>query len=264
MNLTKYFMIGEPMDDTFGPADLPPIWNLKKYDDDNTTMNWDGATYDAYSVVIDSALGVIGGEPHDKEDFLREVDWLLEYLREKPVPKWPFELDDTLVAQGSAVFAANCAGCHDSERTLQSILLAEVGTSSDRLDTWNKEAAIKANKVVEEMGITRKGLVEETLTGYLAVKLDGIWLRGPYLHNGSVPSLKDLLSPVESRPVVFHKGYDVYDKKNVGFVTTGPQAEKYGTRLDTRLKGNRNIGHTYGTSLSEEDKWALIEYLKTL
>ena len=264
MNLTKYFMIGEPMDDTFGPADLPPIWNLRKYDGDDTTMNWDGATYDAYSVVIDSALGVIGGPPHDNDAFLEEVDWLLEYLRNKQAPKWPFELDEGLAQKGSHIFAANCARCHDSERTLKSVPLSEVGTSSDRLDTWNKQAAIKANKVVEEMGIKRKGLVEETLTGYLAVRLDGIWLRAPYLHNGSVPSLVDLLSPVESRPVVFYKGYDVYDKKRVGFVTTGPEAQRHGTKLDTRLKGNHNFGHTFGTELADEDKQALIEYLKTL
>ena len=61
-------------------------------------------------------------------------------------------------------------------------------------------AAIKANRIVGEMGIQRRGLVEEDLAGYKIPFLEGIWLRGPYLHNGSVPSLRDLLEAPAARP----------------------------------------------------------------
>jgi hypothetical protein len=114
------------------------------------------------------------------------------------------------------------------------------------------------------MGIERKGLVEEPLTGYVAQYLDGIWLRAPYLHNGSVPTLRDLLKPVNQRPQVFYRGYDLYDPVNVGFVSTGPQAEKVGTMLDVSQRGNGNEGHTFGTDLPDAEKDALVEYLKTL
>ena len=97
--------------------------------------------------------------------------------------------------------------------------MAEVGTDRNRLDSWNKDAAVAANKVVSDMGLERKGLVEETLNGYVASFLDGIWLRSPYLHNGSVPTLRDLLEPVEQRPKVFYRGYDLLDGEKVGFVT---------------------------------------------
>ena len=55
--------------------------------------------------------------------------------------------------------------------------------------------------------------------GYANSPLDGLWLRGPYLHNGSVPTLRDLLEPSDKRPVKFYRGYDVYDQKKVGFVS---------------------------------------------
>jgi hypothetical protein len=107
-------------------------------------------------------------------------------------------------------------------------------------------------------------LVENEPSGYIAAFLDGIWLRAPYLHNGSVPSLRDLLSPVAERPKLFYRGYDVYDPVKVGFVTEGEEAERVGTRYDVSERASGNQGHEYGTDLSAKEKDALIEYLKTL
>jgi hypothetical protein len=98
--------------------------------------------------------------------------------------------------------------------------------------------------------------------GYANAPLDGIWLRAPYLHNGSVPTLRALLFP-EERPEEFYRGYDVYDWVNVGFVSSGPDAEREGVRFSTRERGNSNTGHMYGTTLQPDEKLALIEYLKT-
>ena len=122
------------------------------------------------------------------------------------------------------------------------IPLAEIGTDRNRLDSWNKNAAVIANKVVTDMGIERKGLVEATLDGYIAAFLDGIWLRAPYLHNGSVPSLRDLLEPAANRPTTFYRGYDVYDPVKVGFVTEGAEAERLGTELDVGAESQRQSG----------------------
>jgi Cytochrome c len=265
MNLTKYFMIKLPMDDTFGPTDMPSNWNLQKYKwDKGHRMNYAGDSHDAYSVIMDSAMGLLGAPPHDKEKFLGEVKWLHEYLGNLPAPKYPFAIDHTKAAQGKALFDANCAACHGSERTGTPMPIAEIGTDRGRLDSWNKSAAIAANKVVKAVGLERKGLVEEDLKGYVIQFLDGIWLEAPYLHNGSVPTLYDLLQPAASRPKVFYRGYDVYDQKKVGFITEGADAERTGTKHDTTLRGNGNQGHEYGTSLTDEEKMTLIEYLKTL
>ena len=96
---------------------------------------------------------------------------------------------------------------------------------------------------------------------YLARPLDGVWATGPYLHNGSVPSLWHLLHP-DQRPKTFITGNREYDPAKVGYSTTGN-----GWTFDTSQPGNSNIGHEgtrYGTSLEENQKDALIEYLKTI
>jgi mono/diheme cytochrome c family protein len=265
MNLTKYFMIRWPMDDSFGPTDMPSVWNLKKYvHEKGHRMNFAGDSHDVYSVVVDSALGLMGAEPKNRSEFLAEVDWLVDYLKNKPAPKFPFPVDAARAAQGKAVFDANCAACHASARTGTVVPLNEIGTDRGRIDTWGKQAAIEANKVVRDMGIERKGLVEAPLTGYVAQFLDGIWLRAPYLHNGSVPSLADLLMPPAQRPQQFWRGHDVYDPVRAGFVAQGDAAERAGTLYDTRQRGNGNGGHAFGTALPDADKAALLEYLKTL
>ena len=265
MNLTKYFMIRWPMDDSFGPTDMPSVWNLKKYrPEQGNRMNWAGDSHDARSVIMDSALGLLGAEPHSKRDFLGQIDWLLDYLGRQPAPNYPFAIDAGLAARGQAVFGDHCAACHAGDRVGNVIPLNLVKTDPGRLGTWNERAAREANRVVADMGIERRGLVEAPLDGYVAQFLDGIWLRAPYLHNGSVPSLRDLLLAPELRPKVFWRGYDVYDPERVGFVSQGAAAERGGSRHDTTLRGNGNGGHAFGTALPEADKTALIEYLKTL
>lgn len=97
---------------------------------------------------------------------------------------------------------------------------------------------------------------------YRARPLNGIWATGPFLHNGSVPTLYDLLLPESKRPNVFYVGNREFDAVKVGPVTTaGPATSKF----DTSLRGNSNKGHDYGTStMTDEQRWALVEYMKTL
>ncbi|MFT3770923.1 MAG: cytochrome c [Minicystis sp.] len=98
------------------------------------------------------------------------------------------------------------------------------------------------------------------LRAYKARPLNGIWASAPYLHNGSVPSLYDLLLPAASRPARFAVGRWEYDPRKVGYVSDGTVPFV----VDTSLAGNSNRGHEYGTKLSEADRLALIEFLKTL
>ena len=193
-----------------------------------------------------------------------QIDWLVKYLSEKQAPKYPFPIKEGLAKTGKAIFDSNCAACHASERTGTRVPVEEVGTDRERLKSWSKQAAIESNKVVRAFGIERRGLVENEPSGYIAAFLDGIWLRAPYLHNGSVPSLRDLLKRVAERPKVFYRGYDVYDPENVGFVTQGPEAQRIGTKYDVSERASGNQGHEHGVNLTGAEKDALIEYLKTL
>ena len=118
---------------------------------------------------------------------------------------------------------------------------------------------------MKAFGIERKGLVEDELIGYNVPFLDGIWLRAPYLHNGSVPTLRDLLNPPAERPAVFWRGHDVYDQVKVGFFTDEAHgAQEKGSRHDVTARSNGNGGHLFGTTLPEAEKDTLVEYLKTL
>ena len=138
MNLTKYFMLELPMDDSFGPDDIPPIWNLKKYSVPGTTMNHSGDSHDAFSVIIDSALGVLGAAPKDNDEFLGHIKWLQDYLSNLPPPKYPFSIDAARAEAGKAVFDQHCASCHASDKTGRRMPLAGIDTDKERIGTWNK------------------------------------------------------------------------------------------------------------------------------
>jgi hypothetical protein len=105
---------------------------------------------------------------------------------------------------------------------------------------------------------------------YKARPLNGIWATPPYLHNGSVPNLYALLSPVAERPKTFYLGNREYDPVNVGYRM---EAFPGGFKLDTSIRGNSNSGHEFnkgsgkgiiGPLLTPDERRALIEYLKTL
>jgi hypothetical protein len=97
---------------------------------------------------------------------------------------------------------------------------------------------------------------------YESRALRGIWATAPYLHNGSVPNLWELLKPANQRTITFLAGNRVYDPRNVGFMTD-QSPFKNAAFVVNPTNGNGNGGHEYGTNLSENERWAIIEYLKT-
>lgn len=99
------------------------------------------------------------------------------------------------------------------------------------------------------------------IDSYKARPINGIWASAPYLHNGSVPTIYDLLLPAAQRPPQFYVGNIELDLKKVGHVSTAtPNASLF----DVSLPGNSNAGHEYGTALSDNERWALVEYIKSL
>jgi hypothetical protein len=101
---------------------------------------------------------------------------------------------------------------------------------------------------------------------YKAQALHGIWATAPYLHNGSVPNLFELLLPPPMRSMRFTVGSREFDPQRVGFQTDKPGFFVFRVLDDrgNRIAGNSNQGHEFGTSLTEEEKLQLIEYLKSL
>jgi mono/diheme cytochrome c family protein len=119
----------------------------------------------------------------------------------------------------------------------------------------------------ETLTIEKGTLLANTLErgAYEARVLQGIWAAAPYLHNGSVPTLAELLKPAAQRTSQFSVGAR-YDVDNVGLAATqdGASPPRAVTDCSDLNSGNSKCGHEYGTSLSEQDKKALLEYLKTL
>lgn len=254
-----FFELPLQQDATVGTADLPTLWNQRVRD--GLWLHWDGNNDSVEERNRSAALGA-GANPDslDEESLRRVADWILDF----PPPAIPTgKVDSARIEAGRQIYQANCAQCHalDGQHVGQVTPLTEIGTDSARLESFTPELA-------ERMKTLGSGQAWQfshfrKTEGYANLPLDGVWLRSPYLHNGSVPTLRDLLAPSEQRPAEFYRGYDEYDFDDVGFVTSGPAAERSGVRFDTREKGNGNQGHTYGTTLPESQKTDLIEFLKT-
>ena len=181
------------------------------------------------------------------------------------------------------------------QRIFQEMGLFDPGREEERMDwdgyrvTWedlSRENAEHFEFIAAEKGEPRTySSVFEALKrardsivrlGYRARPLNGVWATAPFLHNGSVPNLYELLSPVSERSRRFYRGNREFDPKHVGYLK---HSFKHGFEFDTSITGNHNTGHEFrnrrpdeakfvkgviGPGLTHEERMALIEYLKTL
>ena len=247
-------------DKAVGTVDLPSLWNQKIRD--GMWLHWDGNNNLITERNKSAAIGAGCSESSlDLPSMKRVEDWIWALSP----PMFPAaHIDRTFALAGAAVFKFHCANCHESGggRVGQVTPVAELRTDPERVNCFSPALAAKMNTL--GAGRPWKFSHFRKTDGYAAMPLDGVWLRAPYLHNGSVPTIRDLLEKPENRPSVFWRGYDVYDYKSLGFIWSGTEAETAGFRYDTSVRGNSNAGHAYGTELKAKDKEALLEYLKTL
>ena len=258
-NPFKFTTLEQPIDSTIGNADMTPLWNMKARR--GMALHWDGMNTVYREVLLSSGLG--NGATLSSIE-VETIDRLGAWFDDLQPPKFPFPVDAALAEQGRGIFDNTCSTCHAAggARTGQVIPIEEVGTDRHRLDTWTAPSAEAFNALT--MSQPWRFTNFRKTNGMAASLLDGIWLRAPYLHNGAVPSLADLLEPAARRPAQFHRGYDVFDPVRVGFVSSGPEAERAGSRHDVTLPGNANAGHEYGVALPPDQKRALVEFMKTL
>lgn len=142
--------------------------------------------------------------------------------------------------------------------------LALAAIVEEAVHYWYEDQGISKERQIVYDG-NRPNCVQKMETNkpkYHAIPLDGIWATAPFLHNGSVPTLYDLLLPLEERPTEFYLGNPEYDVDKLGFHT---EPFKGGSKLDTTKRGNSNSGHQFpARGMEESDRLALLEYLKTL
>jgi len=291
-NPYKRIQFGFAHDDSIGTADFPSLWNQRPRT--GMRLHWDGNNSSVFERNISASLGAgatpVGldfprmlrmaawtGSPDprwdvdlsaaEREAFVREarVD-PFPAADELQVPAFPFSIDTAAAGRGRVVYDAQCASCHafTGEYVGTVVPLADIGTDPERFNSYTTELSTHQGT----LGAGQWWRFEHfrKTDGYANMPLDGIWARAPYLHNGSVPTLWDLLQVVEQRPTDFYRGDDAYDPVKVGFRSDRPVSDD-GRNLfwfDTTLPGNGNGGHLYGTNLSEPEKDDLLVYLKTL
>ena len=152
-----------------------------------------------------------------------------------------------------------------------------IGTDRTRFDGISPAFGEEYNRgwfAQEETGWFLDGHRSRVARGYQAPPLDGVWASAPYLHNGSVPTLYHLLKS-DTRPTVytrsFRTGKEDYDPVKVGWrfreveaIDPKKPAVERRKVYDTREPGRGNGGHEFGDDLTEAERMAVIEYLKTL
>ncbi len=250
-----------------GPGDFPSIWNQGPRT--GMQLHWDGNNTMVEERNKSAAFGTGTTPPTlDRNGIGRIEDWLLTH----DAPKFPYPVNSEKAQRGAPLYKEYCAACHGAgARDFSGEFVGKVTpweqirTDRRRLDTYTYDLAV--NQATLYAGYDWRFRSFRKTFGYANAPLDGIWLRAPYLHNGSVPTLRDLLEPSAKRTKIFYRGYDVYDPAHLGFKHDVPEeGAKHYFKYDVSVAGNSNAGHEgkrYGTDLSAQDKAALLEYLKT-
>jgi len=241
----------------------------------------------------------LAAPPYSGSVSLIDLETIEALLRKLQPPPWPSafpSIDPARAAQGAAIFSQACAGCHrpagrDTNNLLSlTTVPAEQPTALSRIMATGPLSGRPADLVTGPpfaerstgavitshiaIGIAaqlpqarfRAGLAtylnvpaqKDTLR---ALPLTGIWANAPFLHNGSVASLQQLLEPPAARAQRFSLNPPDYDPAAIGLPAND---DAPGPKLDTSEPGNANTGHDYGTALAPDAKQSLLEYLKTL
>ena len=212
------------------------------------------------------------------------------FIADHDGPRWEdvfpdHPIDRAAAERGRAVYERHCDTCHgrpgdapgtwvDGARQGEVVPLDEIGTDPERVNYRHSD--VIADRIYEHFpeGHPLKPAREDlrpgpmgTTRGYINAPLEATFTRVPYLHNGSVPTLAQLIN-LEPRPDVFYRGRNLYDPEQVGLVAPAePDARRY-YRFDTAARGNDNGGHDFpwayqGPGWNEAELRDLLEYLKT-
>jgi mono/diheme cytochrome c family protein len=266
-----------------GQVKVPALWGYgKKREVGQFCDGFGNGVEPGWAVAVELASGQT---PEVVRSYMPKVAEAEKALEALLPPAYPFAIDHRQARLGQGIFEASCARCHGSYENDQDGLpiyeaphfvpITVVGTDDDRLKGPNSD--FKA--LVAENSLNDIIRYNDRPKGYFAPRLNGIWARFPYLHNGSVPSLWDLLTAPAERPLVFDlrdAGEDKrFDRSRGGLTTPRPGTRSWNilkakasandrSVYDTRRVGHSNQGHNFQTQLDTQEKRALLEYLKTL
>lgn len=259
-------------------SDPPAWWLLKK----KKIRNWTGSV-DMRAARIDMVNLLT---PFNSADHIKKQEPLFadihSFIMTVEAPKYPFPIEAKLAARGRDIFNRTCARCHgtygpDASYPNKVVPVDDLGTDPTLVQAITKKNVDYINKswIAQEKGPEGQIFRIADQEGYQAPPLDGVWATAPYFHNSSVPTLYHVLNS-KARPKIYTRSYgtgkDDYDAVNVGWKVTvldeTPNRKLHPIErrkiYDTTLPGRSNAGHPFGDSLKDDERRAVIEYLKGL
>jgi mono/diheme cytochrome c family protein len=249
--------------------DAPPWWHFQR----KKMLYIDGFAAKGHRGLMQFMLVRTNG-PEKFRQWEQEFRDVFAYISSIQPPKYPFPIDRDLASAGELAFRRVCADCHGTYGSGGSypeklVPIDEVGTDRVRLDALTP----KHRDAYGQSWFAHFGKLDNLKDpgGYVAPPLDGVWASAPYFHNGSVPTLWHVLHS-NGRPALWQRKAREYDQERVGpaietfeqfpaAATAGWQKREI---FDTRAFGKSAKGHTFPDELSEDEKRAVLEYLKTL
>ena len=214
-NPVKFGMLGMDAknDSTIGNSDMLSLWSMDNRRVANGVhLHWDGLSTN----LLDCSLaGALGDGATKKSLPVNKIAKLVDMLRKLPSPQYPLGVDTEVAAEGKAVFEKHCSSCHSpSGSEINKPVDWETNPSTKqhatdrhRLEMWNAKGSDgrAPYEIYNRFGDGYRWDLNSFVStkGYISVPLNGIWARGPYLHNGSVPTIEDLLNPPASADEAF-------------------------------------------------------------
>jgi mono/diheme cytochrome c family protein len=259
----------DPVIDVSGaliPTDTPPWWLLKK----KHAMFYNGFGRGDFGRFLMASNLLTVSDSSEARAVDSRINDVLAYIYSLSPPKYPYAVNKALARQGGVLFVQSCSKCH-----------GHYGGSDDYPNLLIPESMIGTDSLLYTSNFQSPQFIEwfnkswfaqgdhparlDPFNGYIAPPLDGIWVTAPYLHNGSVPTLEAVLNS-RVRPEYWSRDFDrpEYDYARVGWVYTEEKGPRGTAVYNTTLPGYGNYGHTFGDKLSERERKAVIEYLKTL
>jgi Cytochrome c len=248
------------------PSDVPAWWLLKK----KNAMFYSGFGRGDFGRFLMGAILLTVNDTAHADKVNEYMDDVLAYIKNLEPPKYPYPVDSAKAKEGKLIYEMRCSKCHGFYGDYSSYPNYLIPQHVIGTDSLLNKSNYQYSDMVEWFNTSwfSKGENPAKLVpynGYIAPPLDGVWITAPYLHNGSVPTIEALLNS-KLRPVYWSRNFSKteYDYENLGWKYK--TEEKAGNRniYNTTLPGYGNYGHTYGDKLSDTERSALIEYLKTL
>ena len=247
-------------------SDVPPLWLAKK----KYALYYNGMGRGDFSKLLMQVAVVAVEDTINARRINNNFKDVMAWLQQLQAPKYPGTIDQTLAAKGRTIYAKNCQACHGTygaEESYPNLLvrLDKVGTDSAYANYFMENIQFSNWYTQSWYGQSAPRSEAKPSRGYVAPPLDGIWATAPYLHNGSVPTMEDLLDSTQ-RPKYWRRSFEDkdYDLQKMGWKYSVEANATDKQTYNTTLKGYGNGGHTYGDQMSVEERRALLEYLKQL